>query len=352
MNALANLALRSARRPPPGIGIGAGIIAPPPPPPSSSSSSRQRSASSFAAGSPPLRSPERHGTTIVCVRKNGRVCMMGDGMVSMGSVVVKPNAKKIRRIRSKAAGVGGESKGKVDPEGGGDQGGGGDGDGGGGEAGGDDTIVGFAGATADAFTLLERLEGKLDEHPGQLARSCVELAKGWRTDKYLRRLEASLLVADKNASFEITGNGDVLESHDGVLGVGSGSNFAMAAARALMDNPDLSAEDVARKAMRIGETTAPGRKNGAGAGWWALSPSHELPPRAFVLPPPLDRVYFRTAFLIRRRCCFSFYCFLPPSFRSAASEMCIYTNDRFTVESLATEEERLSGEAGEDKGVE
>ena len=91
------------------------------------------------------------------------------------------------------------------------------------------TIVGFAGTTADAFTLLERLEGKLDEYPGQLARSCVELAKGWRTDKYLRRLEASLLVADKKASFEITGNGDVLESHDGVLGVGSGSSFAIGA---------------------------------------------------------------------------------------------------------------------------
>lgn len=188
--------------------------------------------------------------------------MMGDGMVSMGSVIVKPNAKKIRRIRSKV----------VDEE-----------------AGKDDTIVGFAGATADAFTLLERLEGKLDEHPGQLARSCVELAKGWRTDKYLRRLEASLLVADKSQSFEITGNGDVLESHDGVLGVGSGSNFAMAAARALMDNPDLSAEDVARKAMQI------------------------------------------------------------------ASEMCIYTNDRFTVESLATEEERPSSAevvAEDNKGVE
>lgn len=138
-----------------------------------------------------------HGTTIVCIRKNGQVCMMGDGQVSMGSMTVKPNAKKIRRIPAK------------------------NGD----DAG--DTIVGFAGSTADAFTLLERLEGKLDEYPGQLARSCVELAKGWRTDKYLRRLEASLLVADETVSLELTGNGDVLESNDGVLGVGSGSQFAL-----------------------------------------------------------------------------------------------------------------------------
>lgn len=187
-------------------------------------------------------------------------------MVSMGSVIVKPNAKKIRRIKSKAAktSAGGDPlEGKVvDVK----------------DDGASDTIVGFAGATADAFTLLERLEGKLDEHPGQLARSCVELAKGWRTDKYLRRLEASLLVCDKKASFEITGNGDVLESHDGVLGVGSGSNFAMAAARALMDIPELSAEDVAKKAMKI------------------------------------------------------------------ASDMCIYTNDSFMVESLTTEDETKSAE--------
>ncbi|KAL9187484.1 hypothetical protein ACHAXT_001587 [Thalassiosira profunda] len=216
--------------------------------------------------------PTRHGTTIVCVRKNGRVCMMGDGMVSMGSVIVKPNARKIRRIHPKTVGgaaVPGEGDGKSKEGGEGDEGEGG-------------TIVGFAGATADAFTLLERLEGKLDEYPGQLARSCVELAKGWRTDKYLRRLEASLLVADKNASFEITGNGDVLESHDGVLGVGSGSPYAMAAARAQMDNEGLSAEEVARKAMQI------------------------------------------------------------------ASEMCVYTNDNFMVESLATEEKEEGGEEKKD----
>jgi ATP-dependent HslUV protease subunit HslV len=124
--------------------------------------------------------------------------MMGDGQVSMGSMVVKPNATKIRRILP---------KGSMDPQKG--------------------TIVGFAGATADAFTLVERLEVKLDEYPGQLSRSCVELAKGWRTDKYLRRLEASLIVADQNVSLEITGNGDVLEMSDGVISVGSGSPYAL-----------------------------------------------------------------------------------------------------------------------------
>ena len=123
---------------------------------------------------------------------------MGDGMVSMGSTIVKPNAKKIRRIMPKTSSSSGKDDGSKDDSK--DEG----------------TIVGFAGTTADAFTLLERLESKLDEYPGQLARSCVELAKGWRTDKYLRRLEASLLVADKKALFEITGNGDVLESHDDV----------------------------------------------------------------------------------------------------------------------------------------
>ena len=157
-----------------------------------------RSSSFHAAAC--TQAPERHGTTIVCVRKNGQVCMMGDGMVSQGSIIVKPNAVKIRHIPRK-----GDTKK--------DDGGG--------------TIVGFAGSTADAFTLLERLEGKLDEHPGQLMRSCVELAKGWRTDKYLRRLEASLLVADSKVGFEITGNGDVLESHDGIMGVGSGSPYAI-----------------------------------------------------------------------------------------------------------------------------
>ncbi len=160
-----------------------------------------------------LAANDRHGTTIVCVRKNGYVCMMGDGMVSQGSMIVKPNALKLRRIVSKNG-----SSGSVVTTGISDN-----------DAESDKivTLVGFAGSTADAFTLLERLEGKLDEYPGQLARSCVELAKGWRTDKYLRRLEASLIVADATCSLELTGNGDVLESHDGVLGVGSGSPYAI-----------------------------------------------------------------------------------------------------------------------------
>jgi ATP-dependent protease HslVU peptidase subunit len=130
--------------------------------------------------------------------------MMGDGMVSQGSMIVKPNALKLRRIVTKSGKLVTDGK-ETDNV----------------------TLVGFAGSTADAFTLLERLEGKLDEYPGQLARSCVELAKGWRTDKYLRRLEASLIVADATCSLELTGNGDVLESHDGVLGVGSGSPYAI-----------------------------------------------------------------------------------------------------------------------------
>lgn len=137
--------------------------------------------------------------------------MMGDGMVSQGSLIVKPNAVKIRRIVPKGLPTG-DAADKADGDESGDDGA---------------TIVGFAGSTADAFTLLERLEGKLDEYPGQLARSCVELAKGWRTDKYLRRLEASLIVADSTVSLELTGNGDVLESHDGILGVGSGSPYAI-----------------------------------------------------------------------------------------------------------------------------
>jgi len=175
--------------------------------------------------------PTYHGTTILCVRKNGKVCMMGDGQVSMGNMVVKPNATKIQRLFPKG-GLGSTVEKKENNAQ-------------------KATIVGFAGATADAFTLLERLEGKLDEYPGQLSRSCVELAKGWRTDKYLRRLEASLIVADENKSLEITGNGDVLEMTDGVISIGSGSPFALAAARALMSVDDMSAEDVAKKAMNV-----------------------------------------------------------------------------------------------------
>lgn len=156
-----------------------------------------------------------HGTTILCVRRDGRVAMAGDGQVSLGQTVVKGNARKVRCI----------AQGRV--------------------------LTGFAGATADAFTLLERLEAKLERFPDQLERACVELAKDWRTDRYLRRLEALLAVADKDRSLLLTGNGDVLESEDSVIGIGSGGNYALAAARALMTVEGLSAEEVARRAMKI-----------------------------------------------------------------------------------------------------
>jgi ATP-dependent HslUV protease, peptidase subunit HslV len=157
-----------------------------------------------------------HGTTILCVRRGGHVTMAGDGQVSMGQTIVKGNARKVRRI-----GNGGT------------------------------VIAGFAGATADAFTLLERLESKLERFPSQLERACVELAKDWRTDRYLRRLEAMMAVADKDRSFTLTGTGDVLEPDDGVIGIGSGGNYALAAARALMAIEGLSAEEIARRAMKI-----------------------------------------------------------------------------------------------------
>jgi ATP-dependent HslUV protease, peptidase subunit HslV len=157
-----------------------------------------------------------HGTTILCVRRDGQVAMAGDGQVSLGQTVVKGNARKVRRI-----GAGGT------------------------------VLAGFAGATADAFTLLERLEAKLERFPSQLERACVELAKDWRTDRYLRRLEAMMAVADRDRSFTLTGNGDVLEPEDGVIAIGSGGNFALAAARALITVPDLTAEEIARRAMRI-----------------------------------------------------------------------------------------------------
>ena len=157
-----------------------------------------------------------HGTTILCVRRDGKVTMAGDGQVSMGQTIVKGNARKVRRI-----GAGGT------------------------------VIAGFAGATADAFTLLERLESKLERYPNQLERACVELAKDWRTDRYLRRLEALMAVADKDRSFTLTGNGDVLEPEDGAIGIGSGGNYALAAARALLSVPDLSAEEIARRSMKI-----------------------------------------------------------------------------------------------------
>jgi ATP-dependent HslUV protease subunit HslV len=157
-----------------------------------------------------------HGTTILCVRRDGQVAMAGDGQVSLGQTVVKGNARKVRRI-----GAGGA------------------------------VLAGFAGATADAFTLLERLEAKLERFPSQLERACVELAKDWRTDRYLRRLEAMMAVADRDRSFTLTGNGDVLEPEDGVIAIGSGGNFALAAARALITVPDVTAEEIARRAMRI-----------------------------------------------------------------------------------------------------
>ncbi len=157
-----------------------------------------------------------HGTTILCVRRDGHVTMAGDGQVSLGPTIVKGNARKVRRI-----GHGGN------------------------------VIAGFAGATADAFTLLERLESKLERFPNQLERACVELAKDWRTDRYLRRLEAMMAVADKDRSFTLTGNGDVLEPEDGVIAIGSGGNYALAAARALMGIEGLGAEEIARRAMKI-----------------------------------------------------------------------------------------------------
>jgi ATP-dependent HslUV protease subunit HslV len=157
-----------------------------------------------------------HGTTILCVRRGLQVAMAGDGQVTLGQTVIKGNARKVRRIGP-----------------------------------GNSILAGFAGATADAFTLLERLEAKLERFPGQLERACVELAKDWRTDRYLRRLEAMMAVADRDRSFTLTGNGDVLEPEDGVIAIGSGGNYALAAARALLEVADLTAEDVARRAMKI-----------------------------------------------------------------------------------------------------
>ena len=156
-----------------------------------------------------------HATTIVTVRKGGKVVIAGDGQVSLGQTIMKGNARKVRRIGANG-----------------------------------NVIAGFAGATADAFTLLERLEAKLEQYPEQLTRAAVELAKDWRTDRYLRHLEAMMLVADKTVSLAITGNGDVLEPEQGVMAIGSGGNYALAAARALIDT-DKDAEEIARTAMRI-----------------------------------------------------------------------------------------------------
>jgi len=159
--------------------------------------------------------PDWHGTTILAVRKDGRTVIAGDGQVSMGPTIVKGSARKVRILAG----------GKV--------------------------LAGFAGATADALTLIERLEAKLEQFPDQLARACVDLAKDWRTDRYLRRLEAMLLVADRTSIYTVTGVGDVLEPEHGVAAVGSGGNYALAAARALIDNSDLDAETIARKSMAI-----------------------------------------------------------------------------------------------------
>jgi ATP-dependent HslUV protease subunit HslV len=156
-----------------------------------------------------------HGTTILAVRKDGKVVLAGDGQVSLGQTVIKSTARKVRRL----------GNGKI--------------------------LGGFAGSTADAFTLFERLEAKLEQYPDQLTRACVELAKDWRTDRYLRRLEAMMAVADSKTSLVLTGTGDVLEPDDGLIGIGSGGNYALAAARALIDQPGLDAEQVARKAMKI-----------------------------------------------------------------------------------------------------
>ncbi|MBU1209924.1 MAG: ATP-dependent protease subunit HslV [Alphaproteobacteria bacterium] len=158
--------------------------------------------------------PGWHATTILTVRKNGRVVIAGDGQVSLGQTVIKSNARKVRRL------------------------------------GRGDVIGGFAGATADAFTLFERLETKLEQYPGQLMRAAVELAKDWRTDRYLRRLEAMMIVADHSTTLVLTGTGDVLEPEKHVMGIGSGGNYALAAARALLEQP-LEAEEIARKAMAI-----------------------------------------------------------------------------------------------------
>ena len=159
--------------------------------------------------------PQWHGTTILSVRKGDKVVIAGDGQVSFGQTVIKSNARKVRRL----------GKGEV--------------------------IAGFAGATADAFALFERLEAKLETYPGQLTRACVELAKDWRTDRYLRRLEAMMAVADAGASLVLTGTGDVLEPEDGLIGIGSGGSFALAAARALIDVDDIDAEAIARKSLPI-----------------------------------------------------------------------------------------------------
>ena len=155
-----------------------------------------------------------HGTTIVLIRKDGDVVVAGDGQVSMGNTIIKKTATKVRKIEKR------------------------------------NVIAGFAGSTADALTLFERLEAKLEKHAGNLTRAAVELAKDWRTDKYLRRLEALMAIGDKEKSFIISGTGDVLEPEDNIIAIGSGGNFALAAARVLMDTK-LSAEEIAKKSIEV-----------------------------------------------------------------------------------------------------
>ena len=156
-----------------------------------------------------------HGTTIVLIRKDSDVVVAGDGQVSLGNTVIKGTAQKVRKL--------------------------GDGS----------VIAGFAGATADAFTLFERLEAKLEKHPKQLTRACVELAKDWRTDRYLRKLEAMMIVADKEVSLLLSGTGDVIETDDGVLAIGSGGPFALSAAKALIKNTNLNAKEIASESLNI-----------------------------------------------------------------------------------------------------
>jgi len=155
-------------------------------------------------------------TTIVGIRKGGEVVVAGDGQASLGPTIIKTKVKKVRRLGKDQS-----------------------------------IIAGFAGSTADAFALFERLESKLEKHPGQLQRACVELAKEWRTDRYLRRLEAMMIVADKSVSLLVSGTGDVIESDDGILGIGSGGAYAISAAKALIDNKDLSASKIAERALNI-----------------------------------------------------------------------------------------------------
>ena len=156
-----------------------------------------------------------HGTTIILIRKGKEVVVAGDGQVSLGNTVIKSTAKKVRKIDKR------------------------------------NVIAGFAGSTADALTLFERLEAKLEKHAGNLTRAAVELAKDWRTDKYLRKLEALMAVCDKETSLILSGTGDVVEPEDGIIGIGSGGNYALSAARALMEHSDMNAEDIAKAAMKI-----------------------------------------------------------------------------------------------------